>query len=122
MRWVMAGWPARAMAGVAVVMAACGSGCSTGSSSGTLTVSVIREGGPITVGGQTPRDPVADAPILVTGGTQTWTAHTGNSGSATITLPPGGYQVVDPECGQGPQTVNVSAGQAAKLTFTCIVP
>ena len=125
MRFAEAGWPRRAAAGVAVAVAACMSGCSSGSSGGAegmVTVSVIQEGGPITLSGQTPRNPVPDAPILVTGGTQSWAAHTSTSGSVTITLPLGGYQVIDPECNQNPQTVNVSAGQTAKLTITCIVP
>jgi hypothetical protein len=87
-----------------------------------VTVSVILEGGPITLSGQTPRNPAPNAPILVTGGTQSWTAHTGTSGSVTVTLPAGGYQVTDPECNQGPQTVNVSAGETAKVTLTCNVP
>lgn len=103
-------------------VAACMAGCSSGSPAGKVTVSVIQVGGPITLSGQTPRSPVDGATILVTGGTQTWTAHTGKSGSATITLQPGGYQVTDPECGQGPQTVNVTAGETAKVTITCAVP
>jgi hypothetical protein len=122
MRFVMMNWPGRAVAGVAMAIAASVSGCSSGSPSGTLTVSVIQEGGPITPGGQTPRNPVGNAPVLVTGGTQTWTAHTGKAGSATITLPPGTYQVIDPECNQGPRTVSISAGGSATVPITCIVP
>jgi hypothetical protein len=122
MRFAGTGWPRRAVAVAGAAVAVCIGGCSSGGSGGTLMVSVIQEGGPISPNGQTPRSPVDGATILVTGGTQTWTAHTGKSGSASITLPAGGYQVIDPECGQGPQTANIAVGQTANVTITCAVP
>ena len=104
---------------------------------GRLAGKLVMEGGPMGPGGKQPSErPMSGAVTFTTAGRQTVTVKVGSSGTFSVPLPPGRYQVSgrSPDimevdgghsrelpCSQ-PSSVVVSAGNTATITLACIVP
>jgi hypothetical protein len=95
------------------------------------------EGGPLGPGGKQPGEQAMSGTVTVTSaGLQPVTVTVGSSGTFSVPLPPGRYQVSgrSPDvmeidgghsrelpCSQ-PTSAVVTAGQTATITLTCVVP
>ena len=104
---------------------------------GHLAGKLVMEGGPLQPGGKQPDErPMSGTVTLTTAGQHTVTVRVGSSGTFSVPLPPGRYQVSgrSPDitevdgghsrelpCSQ-PSSVVVSAGNTATITLACIVP
>ena len=105
--------------------------------SGHVTGKLVREGGPLGPGGKQPGERAMSGTVTFsTAGHQPITVKVGSSGTFSVPLPAGRYQVsgASPEvmeidggrsrevpCSQ-PTSAVVSAGQTATITLTCVVP
>ena len=114
---------------IALVSAGCASQAGAAGNSvssepgGTLRVTVVEAGGPPLAGGKTPKNPLRNTEVKVTGHGTSSTADTDKSGIATFRLAYGAYSVIVPACGSTTgQKVAVTATREAALTWTCPVP
>lgn len=88
----------------------------------TLQVAVIEAGGPALPGGGTPKQPVVNAEVTVTGAGRSLSSRTGRTGVATFRLPTGSYLISSPTCGStGTEKATVTAERSASLTWWCPV-
>ena len=95
------------------------------------------EGGPLGPGGQQPGERPIPGAVTFTGGHQRVTVHVGKSGTFSVRLAPGRYQVCgrspsievsngpdsekEPPCAE-PLSATVAAGRTATITVALIVP
>ena len=105
--------------------------------SGHLTGKLVMEGGPMSPDGKQPGERAMSGMVTVTSaGHHPVTVTVGSSGTFSVLLPPGRYQVSgrSPDvmeidgghsrelpCSQ-PTSAVVTAGQTATITLTCVVP
>src|SRR5215475_15168623 len=117
--------------------AGCASAAAQPPASGHLAGRLVMEGGPLGPGGKQPGERAMSGTVTVTSaGHQPVTVTVGTSGTFSVPLPPGRYQVSgrSPDvmevdggrsrelpCSQ-PTSVVVSAGNTATVTLACIVP
>src|SRR5436190_12612255 len=117
--------------------AGCASAAAQPPASGHLTGKLVMEGGPLGPGGTQPGERAMSGTVTVTlAGHHPVTVTVGSSGTFSVPLPPGRYQVSgrSPDvmeidggrsrelpCSQ-PTSAVVTAGQTATITLTCIVP
>ena len=115
----------------------CASAAAQPPASGHLMGRLVMEGGPLGPGGKQPGEQAMSGTVTVTsGGHQPVTVTVGSSGTFSVPLPPGRYQVSgrSPDvmeidgghsrelpCSQ-PTSAVVTAGQTATITLTCVVP
>jgi hypothetical protein len=118
-------------------LAGCASAAAQPPASGHLTGRLVMEGGPLGPGGKQPGERAMSGTVTVTAaGHQPVTVTVGSSGTFSVPLPPGRYQVSgrSPDvmeidggqrrelpCSQ-PTSAVVTAGQTATITLTCVVP
>jgi hypothetical protein len=89
----------------------------------TLKVTVIEAGGPALPGGGTPKQPVANAEVKVTGASTNLSSRTGKTGVATFHLPSGSYLISSPTCGStGTKKAAITAAGSTALTWWCPIP
>ena len=104
---------------------------------GHLKGKLVMEGGPLGPGGKQPGERAMSGTVTVTAaGHQPVTVTVGSSGTFSVPLPPGRYQVSgrSPDvrevdggrsrelpCSQ-PTSAVITAGQTATITLTCVVP
>jgi hypothetical protein len=105
---------------------------------GTVTGRFLREGGPLGPGGQQPAErPIQGTIQFTAAGHQLITVRVGSSGTFSVSLPAGTYQVAgrspriievssdgtqhETPCSQ-PLSVTVTARHTTKIAVTCIVP
>jgi hypothetical protein len=88
---------------------------------GTLRVTVIQAGGPVTGSGKTPTSPMANTEVKVTAAQSSYTAETNKSGIATFKIPYGKYSVAVGACGSETSRA-VTVSETAALTWTCPIP
>jgi hypothetical protein len=119
------------------LVAGCASAAAQPPASGHLTGRLVMEGGPLGPGGKQPGERAMSGTVTVTSaGHHPVTVTVGSSGTFSVPLPPGRYQVFgrSPDvmeidgghsrelpCSQ-PTSAVVTAGQTATITLTCIVP
>src|SRR5205809_2823803 len=117
--------------------AGCASAGAQPQASGHLAGRLVMEGGPLGPGGKQPGErPMSGAVTFTVAGHQPVTVKVGSSGTFSVPLPPGRYQVSgrSPDvmeidggrsrelpCSQ-PTSAVVTAGQTATITLTCVVP
>ena len=117
--------------------AGCASAAAQPPASGHLTGKLVMEGGPLGPGGKQPGERAMSGTVTVTSaGHHPVTVTVGSSGTFSVPLPPGRYQVSgrSPEvmeidgghsrevpCSQ-PSSAVVTAGHTATMTLTCVVP
>jgi hypothetical protein len=117
--------------------AGCASATAQPPASGHLTGKLVREGGPLGPGGKQPGERAMSGTVTVaSAGRRPVTVTVGSSGTFSVPLPPGRYQVSgrSPDvmeidgghsrelpCSQ-PTSAVVAAGQTATITLTCVVP
>src|SRR5690242_8606928 len=117
--------------------AGCASAAAQPPASGHLTGRLVMEGGPLGPGGKQPGERAMSGTVTVTSaGHHRVTVTVGPSGTFSVPLPPGRYQVSgrSPDvmeidggrsrelpCSQ-PTSAVVTAGKTATITLTCIVP
>jgi hypothetical protein len=117
--------------------AGCASATAQPPASGHLTGRLVMEGGPLGPGGKQPGERAMSGAVTVAvAGHQPVTVTVGSSGTFSVPLPPGRYQVSgrSPDvmeidggqrrelpCSQ-PTSAVVTAGQIATITLTCVVP
>jgi len=117
--------------------AGCTSAAAQPPTSGHLTGRMVMEGGPMGPDGQQPGERALSGTVTVTSaGHHPVTVTVGSSGTFSVPLPPGRYQVSgrSPDimeidggrsrelpCSQ-PTSAVITAGQTATITLTCIVP
>ena len=108
-----------------------------GRAMGRVTGRFFIEGGPLGPGGQQPgKRPISGTVTFTGAGHRYFSVHARSSGDFTVQLPPGRYRVSGRSpsivevsggarrilpCSQ-PLTVTVTAGHAANIAVTCIVP
>jgi hypothetical protein len=89
----------------------------------TLKVAVIEAGGPALPGGGTPKQPVANAEVKVTGANTNLSSPTNKTGVATFYLPSGSYLISSPTCGStGTKKAAITAAGSTSLTWWCPIP
>jgi hypothetical protein len=120
-------WAGSLAALTLICLAGCGSAVPVGNShdgkSETLKVAVIEAGGPALPGGGTPKHPVANAEVKVTGANPNLSSRTGKTGVATFHLPKGSYLISSPTCGStGTHTATITAAGSTSLTWWCPIP
>lgn len=117
--------------------AGCASAGAQTPASGHLRGKLVMEGGPMGPGGKQPGErPMSGTVTFTEAGHQPVTVKVGSSGTFSVPLPPGRYQVSgrSPEvmeidgghsrevpCSQ-PTSAIVTAGHTATITLTCVVP
>jgi hypothetical protein len=117
--------------------AGCASAGAQPPASGHVTGKLVREGGPLGPGGKQPGERAMSGTVTFsTAGHQPIAVKVGSSGTFSVPLPAGRYQVsgASPEvmeidggrsrevpCSQ-PTSAVVAAGQTATITLTCVVP
>ena len=117
--------------------AGCASAGAQPPTSGHLTGRLVMEGGPLGPGGKQPGERVMSGAVTVTSaGHRPVTVTVGTSGTFSVPLPPGRYQVSgrSPDvveidgghrrelpCSQ-PTSAVVTAGQTATIRLACVVP
>jgi hypothetical protein len=119
------------------LVAGCASAAAQPPASGHLTGRLVMEGGPLGLDGKQPGERAMSGTVTVTSASHhPVTVTVGSSGTFSVPLPPGRYQVSgrSPDvmeidggrsrelpCAQ-PTSAVVTAGQTATITLTCIVP
>ena len=128
----------RVIVAVSAVMltAACATSDPPASASGHVTGKLLIEGGPIGPGGQQPGErPIQGTVQFTASGRRPVTARTASSGTFSVALPAGTYDVSGSSplitgasdgshqtpCSQ-PLSVSVTAQHTTTITLTCIVP
>src|SRR5436189_2149891 len=117
--------------------AGCASAVAQPPASGHLAGRLVMEGGPLGPGGKQPGErPMSGAVTFTAAGHQPVTVKVGSSGTFSVPLPPGRYQVSgrspdvmeihgghsrEVPCSQ-PTSAVVTAGHTATITLTCVVP
>ena len=117
--------------------AGCASAGAQTPASGHIRGKLVMEGGPMGPGGKQPGErPMSGTVTFTEAGHQPVTVKVGSSGTFSVPLPPGRYQVSgrSPDimeidggrsrelpCSQ-PTSAVVTAGQTATITLTCVVP
>jgi hypothetical protein len=117
--------------------AGCASAGDQPPASGQVTGKLVMEGGPLGPGGKQPGERAMSGTVTVTSaGHHPVTVTVGSSGTFSVPLPPGRYQVSgrSPDvmeidgghsrelpCSQ-PTSAVVTAGQTATIALTCVVP
>jgi hypothetical protein len=120
-----------------LLMAGCASAGGQAPATGHLTGRLVMEGGPLGPGGQQPGERPVSGAVTFTGGHQRVTVQVGSSGSFSVQLAAGRYQVCgrspkievsnspdsekDPACAE-PLSATVTAGRTATITVALIVP
>jgi hypothetical protein len=129
----------QAILAVSAVMltAACAAADPPASPSGFVTGKLLIEGGPISPGGQQPgKRPIPGTVQFTASGRRPVTARAGSSGTFSVTLPAGTYDVsgsspriIDGGNGSSrqvpcsePLSVTVTSQHTTTITLTCIVP
>src|ERR1700759_124104 len=117
--------------------AGCPSAAAQPPASGHLTGRLVMEGVPRGPGGKQPGERAMSGTVTVTAaGHQPITVTVGSSGTFSVPLPPGRYQVsgrppdvMEIDAGPSrelpcspPTSAFVTAGQTATITLTCVVP
>ena len=117
--------------------AGCASAAAQPPASGHLTGKLVMEGGPLGPGGKQPGERAMSGTVTVTSaGHHPVTVTVGSSGTFSVPLPPGRYQVsgrspevMEIDGGHGrevpcssPTSAVVAAGQTATITLACVVP
>jgi len=114
----------RASAGLlAVLLAGCTAPAGHGPVTGDVAGRMVRVGGPASPGGQPGQPsqrPMAGTVTITSAAHGRVTVRVGNSGSFSVRLPPGRYQVSGP-CSR-PKPVTVTARHTAHVKIICIVP
>ncbi len=123
-----------------VLLAGCAACAAAGAdqpATGHVTGKLVREGGPLGPGGKQPGEhPMSGTVTFTTAGHQVVSVTVGPSGTFSVPLPPGRYQVsgrspelMEVDGGKTrelpcslPTSATVTAGQTATVTLTCIVP
>ncbi len=134
--------PAITSVAAMLLLAACaatGQQASQGASTpGTVTGRFLREGGPLGPGGQQPGErPIPGTIQFTAAGHRLITVGVGSSGTFSVSLPAGTYQVAgrspriievssdgtqhQTPCAP-PLSVTVTAGHTTKIAVTCVVP
>jgi hypothetical protein len=118
---------AASLAALALICASCGSPVPAGKThqgqTETLKVAVIEAGGPALPGGGTPKHPVANAEVKVTGANTNLSSRTDKTGVATFHLPSGSYLISSPTCGStGTHSATITAAGSTSLTWWCPIP
>jgi hypothetical protein len=119
------------------LVAGCASAAARPPASGHLTGRLVMEGGPLGLDGKQPGERAMSGTVTVaSAGHHPVTVMVGSSGTFSVPLPPGRYQVSgrspdvmeidggrgrDLPCSQ-PTSAVVTGGQTATITLTCIVP
>ena len=117
--------------------AGCASAAAQPPASGHLAGRLVMEGGPLGPGGKQPGErPMSGTVTVTSAGDHRVTVTVGTSGTFSVPLPPGRYQVSgrSPDvveidgghrrelpCSQ-PTSAVITAGQTATITLTCVVP
>ena len=105
----------------ALLLAGCAAGAGHGAVTGQVAGRLLREGGPLGSGGQQPGlRPMPGTVAFTAAAHQRVTIRVGNSGSFSVRLPPGRYQVSGP-CSR-PTPVTVAAHHTAHVKIICVVP
>jgi hypothetical protein len=123
-----------------VLLAGCAACAASGAqqpATGHVAGKLVMEGGPLGPGGKQPGErPMSGTVTFTAKGHQVVSVEVGPSGTFSVPLPPGRYQVSgrSPDimevdggttrelpCSQ-PVSATVTAGQTATITLTCIVP
>ena len=117
--------------------AGCASAGAQPPASGHLAGRFVMEGGPLGPGGKQPGErPMSGTVTLTAAGHQPVTVKVGASGTFSVPLPPGRYQVSgrSPDVTEidggrsrelpcsSPTSAVVTAGQTATITLACVVP
>ena len=117
--------------------AGCASAGAQPPASGSLAGRLVMEGGPLGPGGKQPGERAMSGTVTVTSaGHHPVTVTVGSSGTFSVPLPPGRYQVsgrspdvTEIDGGRSrelpcspPASAVVTAGQTATITLTCVVP
>jgi hypothetical protein len=106
---------------LAVLLAGCAAATGQAAATGHVAGRLLREGGPLGSGGQQPGlRPMPGTVAFTAAGHQRVTVRVGNSGSFSVRLPPGRYQVSGP-CSR-PTPVTVAARRTAHVRIICVVP
>lgn len=118
---------AGSLAALTVICAGCGSAVPAGDSHDgkieTLKVAVIEAGGPALPGGGTPKHPVANAEVKITGANINLSSRTDSTGVATFHLPSGAYLISSPTCGSTrTHKATVKTAGSTSLTWWCPIP
>ena len=122
---------------IALLMTGCGAADGQAPVTGHLSGRLVMEGGPLGPGGQQPGErPIPGTVTFTAAGHQQIAVQVGTSGSFSVRLSPGPYQVSgrsptietsggsggqEPPCSQ-PLSVTITAGHTATVTVTCVVP
>ncbi len=122
---------------LAGLLAGCAASAGQPPTTGHLTGRLVMEGGPMGPGGQQPGErPMAGTVTFTSAEHQPVTVKVGSSGAFSVPLPPGRYRVSgsspaimevdggrsrEVPCSQ-PASATVTAGHAATITLTCVVP
>jgi hypothetical protein len=117
--------------------AGCASAAAQPPASGHLRGKLVMEGGPLGLGGKQPGErPMSGTVTFTAAGRQPVMVMVGSSGTFSVPLPPGRYQVSgrssdvmeidggrsrELPCSQ-PTSAVVTAGHTATITLTCVVP
>jgi len=114
--------PLRIPAGLlAVLLAGCAAGTGQPATTGHVDGRLLREGGPLGPGGQQPGlRPMSGTVTFTAAGHRRVTVRVGNSGSFSVRLRPGRYQVSGP-CSR-PTPVTVTARSTAHVKIICVFP
>jgi hypothetical protein len=117
--------------------AGCASAGTHPPASGQVTGKLVMEGGPLGPGGKQPGERAMSGTVTFTAaGHQPVTVKVGSSGTFSVPLPPGRYQVsgrspdiTEIDGGHSrelpcslPSSAVVTAGQTATVTLACVVP
>ncbi len=125
----------------ALLMAGCAATGGQGLVTGHLAGRLVMEGGPIGPGGKQPGErPIPGTVTFTAAGHRQVAVQVGTSGTFSVRLPPGTYQVsgrsssTETSSGSGasereqelpcsqPLSAKITAGQTASITVTCVVP
>lgn len=106
---------------LAVLLAGCAAATGPPATTGLAAGRLLRDGGPLGSGGQQPGlRPMPGIVTFTAAGHRRVTVRVGNSGSFSVRLPPGRYQVSGP-CSR-PMPVTVAARRTAHVKIICVVP
>jgi hypothetical protein len=100
-----------------LLMAGCAATGRQAPTTGHLTGRLVMEGGPLGPGGQQPGERPVPGSVTFTAGHQRVTVQVGSSGSFSVRLAPGRYQV----CGRSP-SIEVSNGPDSEKEAPCAEP
>lgn len=106
---------------LALLLAGCAGATGQAATTGHVAGRLLREGGPLGSGGQQPGlRPMPGTVAFTAAGHQRVTVRVGSSGSFSVRLRPGRYQVSGPCSRHMP--VTVAARHTAHVKIICVVP